>query len=244
VKRRAFVTCHVERPLDDACWSRFAALQEKRPGGFPIAALVRPPDRSGGEDGRRWLERAREAAGRGPLGHHTHFVSAEHARPAEPGPEHGERVRREGAWLREEGLSPSLFCGGGWYVDAGVAEAVAELGYADCTATAFRPAYLAPGAPRIALDAPAWLVLASGVRLLEIPSTHTLGMAARASLSPGLDDELVHVYFHDTDLLSPTRRIALLTALTALGRRREPTTVEALHDVVAREVAFGAASSM
>ena len=41
-ERYAVVSCHVERPLDDAVWARFAALQEERPGGFAIAALVRP----------------------------------------------------------------------------------------------------------------------------------------------------------------------------------------------------------
>jgi hypothetical protein len=69
-------------------------------------------------------------------------------------------------------------------------------------------------------------------------------MTARAAVSPRLDAEVVHVYFHDTDLLSSWRRSALVTALTALGRRREPTTVEALQQVVAREVSFEAASSM
>ena len=52
--RYAVVSCHVERPLDDEAWKRFAALQESRPGGFAIAALIRPP--AAGEDERRWLE--------------------------------------------------------------------------------------------------------------------------------------------------------------------------------------------
>ena len=43
-ERYAVVSCHVERPLDDAVWTRFAALQEARPAGFAIAALVRPAD--------------------------------------------------------------------------------------------------------------------------------------------------------------------------------------------------------
>ena len=40
-ERYAVVSCHVERPLDDAVWARFSALQDARPGGFPIAALMR-----------------------------------------------------------------------------------------------------------------------------------------------------------------------------------------------------------
>src|SRR5688572_16767869 len=73
-KPYAVASCHVERPLDDDCWRRFSRLQERRPRGFAIAALLRPPDADAGEDAGLWLERAREAAARGPLGHHTHFV--------------------------------------------------------------------------------------------------------------------------------------------------------------------------
>ena len=76
-KRYAVVSCHVERPLDDDCWRQFSRIQERRPGGFAIAALLRPPESAAGEDGERWLERAREAAQRGPLGHHTHFVGTD-----------------------------------------------------------------------------------------------------------------------------------------------------------------------
>ena len=116
-KPYAVVSCHVERPLDDDCWQRFSRLQERRPGGFAIAALLRPPDADAGEDAELWLGRARKAASRGPLGHHTHFVGPTHARPAAGGAEHAERVRREAFWLREHGLEPRFFCGGGWYMD-------------------------------------------------------------------------------------------------------------------------------
>jgi hypothetical protein len=240
----AVVSCHVERPLDDACWERFSALQHKAPGGFRIAALMRPPDAGAGEDEGRWLERAREAAGRGPLGHHTHFVSPETARPSVSGPEHAERVRRESEWLRDHGFAPGLFCGGGWYLDEPIAQALAELDYTDCTATAFRPSYLADGASRLQLPAPAWLVLPSGVRLLELPSTHSLGMALRAALDPAPLPEIVHAYFHDTDLLSVSRRLALVVALRVLARRRRPMDLECLADRVsaeATELPFGLA---
>ena len=45
----------------------------------------------------------------------------------------------------------ALFCGGGWYLDAPLAEMLAELGYVDCTATTFRQTYLAADAPRLQL---------------------------------------------------------------------------------------------
>jgi hypothetical protein len=224
----AVVSCHVERPLDDDCWRRFSRLQQRRPGGFAIAALLRPPDTDAGEDAQLWLERAREAAQRGPLGHHTHFVGPAHARPAGGGAEHSERVRSEAAWMRDHGLGPRLFAGGGWYIDEGVATVLAELGYADCTGTSFAPPYLAEDAARLSAQSPAWLSLPDGQRLLELPSTHSLGMAARAAT--GALPEYVHVYFHDTDLLSVKRRAALRAALIALGRRCEVTDLDRLHE--------------
>jgi hypothetical protein len=230
-ERVAVVSCHVERPLDDRCWDRFSALQERRPGGFRIAALLRPPDEQAREDADMWLERAREAATRGPLGHHTHFLGPAHARPGSGGPEHAERVRREALWMREHGLEPRFFCGGGWYLDEAIARVLAELGYADCTATAFRPSYLAEDEPRLAAERPMWLTLADGQRLLELPATHSLGMAARAAYG-GLPP-YVHVYFHDTDLLSRSRSLALQIALAVLARRCEVSDLDRLRGSIA-----------
>jgi len=232
MKRVAVVSCHVERPLDDRSWMRFSSLQAKRSGGFRIAALMRPPDADAGEDEQRWLERARAAAELGPLGLHTHFGSAEQARPAAPGPEHAARVRREAEWMEAKGLAPTLFCAGGWYMDEALAETVADLGLVDCSATAFRPGYLAPGEPRLHVDAPARIDLPDGARLLELPSTHSLGMAARAAVGR-LGRNMVHLYFHDTDLLSARRRSALAAALRVLGRRRRAIDLDELADAAA-----------
>ena len=230
-ERYAVVSCHVEQPLDDRVWSAFARLQERRPGGFPIAALLRPPDKRAGEDQELWLVRAREAAGRGPLGHHTHWESPDHARPLSGDP--GERVTREGAWLVEQGLRPTLFCGGGWYFDASVAAAVALLGYTDCTATSFRPPYLPPRSPRASLNAPAWVEL-DGSRFLELPTTHSIGMLARAVIDPrALREHVVHAYFHDTDLLDRRRAAALRFALGVLARRRVATDLNRLASELA-----------
>jgi hypothetical protein len=231
-KRYAVVSCHVERPLDDRAWRVFAELQASRPGGFRIAALMRPPDPVAGEDEERWLERARQAAERGPLGHHTHWGGPEQARPV--GGDPAERVRREGAWLRDAGLRPTLFCGGGWYIDPEVATAVAELGYADCTGTAFRPSYLPSGAPRLAVSRPARLRLDGGATLLELPTTHSLGMLARALLRP-LALPVVHAYFHDTDLLDGRRARALRLALRALALRRTVSDLNAAAGLVSAE---------
>jgi hypothetical protein len=223
-ERYAVVSCHVERPLDDAVWARFSALQESRPGGFAIAALMRPPDPAFGEDESTWLARAREAAARGRLGHHTHWTAPDHARPTGPGS--GERVRAEGARLHELGLAPTLFCGGGWYTDVDVAEACAELGYVDCTPRASRPPYLSPGQSWASLLAPATVELPSGALLRAIPTTHSLGDLARRLASRDLPS-LVHVYFHDTDLLDRSRRIVLEGVLRLLAQRASVTDLDA-----------------
>jgi hypothetical protein len=49
-------------------------------------------------------------------------------------------------------------------------------------------------------------------------------MAARAVSRPL--PRHVHVYFHDTDLLSWTRRVALEATLALLGRRRRALDLE------------------
>jgi hypothetical protein len=218
----AVVSCHVERPLDDAAWAAFAALQARRPGGLEIAALVRPPD--AGESESLWLARARIASANGPFGLHTHWGGREQARPT--GGDPAALVCEQVAWLRERGLQPRLFAGGGWYLDEPVASVLAELGLADCTATAFRPSYLDAGAERLALAEPARLRVGEAT-LLELPATHSLGMAARAAL--GRLPAYVHVYFHDTDLLDRTRARALEWALRIVGRRRRPERLDRLQ---------------
>jgi hypothetical protein len=192
----AVVSCHVERPLDDAAWTRFDRLQRLRPGGFDVIALIRPPDPDFGEEEGPWLERARLAAARAPLGLHTHWTSPTHARPVSGDP--SLRVRDETQWMRERGLEPRYFCGGAWYSDDGVRATVAELGLVDCT-------------PREGVPRP-------GV----LPTTHSLGALARAVLRPL--PSYVHAYFHDYDLLVTQRRLALDASLAILGRRAQRYT--------------------
>jgi hypothetical protein len=198
--KAAIVSCHVERPLDDAAWRRFDALQRSTPGGFGVIALIRPPDRSFGEDPERWLVRARAAASRAPLGLHTHWTSPTHARPTSGDP--AQRVRADADWMRAHALEPRFFCGGGWYSDDAVRAVVRELGLVDCTSRGGTPA---PG---------------------ELPTTHSLGELARGVIGalPGY----VHAYFHDYDLLDPVRRLALLTSLRLLAQRRPPGDALAL----------------
>lgn len=227
------MSCHVERPLDDRVWSRYLEFVRQRPGGFAIASLMRPPDT--GENEGRFVERAREAAALGPFGHHTHWTSPTHARPTGGHP--AARVVREAEWLRLQGLEARFFCGGGWYTDRDVMEAVAESGYTDCTATSWRPSYLPAGEPRAALDEPAWIRLPDGRRVLEVPTTHSLGAAAKAIARRRLPRH-VHVHFHDYELLDRRRTIALKVTLALLARSRRP---RALGEIEAeREVEWDA----
>jgi hypothetical protein len=225
-ERYAVVSCHVERPLADDVWSRYLRLLEKRPGGFAVASLVRPADQTAGEDEDRWLERARSLSTLGPLGQHTHWTAPDHARPIGGSP--GERVLQDGRRLRELGLEPTLFCGGGWYTDADVAGACAELGYADCTLRATRPAYLAGGERWASLAQPAVVDLPSGRTLRVVPTTHSLGDLARTLRRRSALPWFTHVYFHDTDLLDVRRRALVRVLLPLLARRATPTNLDAI----------------
>ena len=214
--RAALVSCHVEKPLDDRVWERFDRLQSRRPGGFAIAALMRPPDSAHGENGDVWLPRARTAAARAPFGLHTHWTSPDHARPTDGDP--AARVREELAWLREHRLQPRFFCGGGWYTDDTVQRTVSEQGIVDCTATTFPLPY---GAHARVVDGP---------RPGLIPATHSLGMLVRSRRLP----EFVHVYFHDTDLLDRKRVLALEVGLRVLAQRRPVSDLETVSAAFAR----------
>ena len=179
-ERYAVVSCHVERPLDDAVWARFSALQEARPGGFAIAALMRPADPAFGEDEATWLERAREAAARGPLGHHTHWTAPDHARPTGGG-DRGARRAEEGERLRELGLAPTLFCGGGWYTDRRGRRGVrrARLRRLHAAGVADRRTWPRASAGRRSRRPRASSSRRAGT-LRAIPTTHSLGDLARA----------------------------------------------------------------
>ena len=96
--------------------------------------------------------------------------------------------------MRERGLEPRLFCGGGWYTDEAVEAEVRELRLIDCTVRGGMPA--------------------SGV----LPTTHSLGALARSVLGPL--PAYVHAYFHDYDLLDRNRRLALAASLRVLALRR------------------------
>jgi hypothetical protein len=136
-------------------------------------------------------------------------------------------VRDERRRLGSLEFPPTLFCGGGWYTDRDVAEACSELGYVDCTPRAARPPYLAEGERWASLVEPATVDLSSGRELGVIPTTHSLGDLARALARRRLPP-LVHVYFHDTDLLDRRRNALLRVMLPLLARRAHVTDLDTL----------------
>jgi hypothetical protein len=228
-ERYAVVSCHVERPLDDAVWLAFESLLRRRPGGFVVTPFMRPPHEESGEDGAAWLRRASRAAALAPLGHHTHWGGPTQARPAGDVDAAG-AVRREIEWLRARALTPRYFCGGGWYLDEPLATTLAEHGYVDCTATTFRQRYLGLGAPRLQVDGPRRLRLPSGNTLLELPATHSLGMLARRFLRLPW---AVHLHFHDWELVDRRRATAIELLLRTLGVRRRVLTIAQLAEAAA-----------
>lgn len=210
--KTAVASCHVERLLDDTVWARFRALVERRPAGFRIAALVRPP--FAGEPHEPWLERVRSLDV--PLGLHTHWTSPTHARPTGDA-DTAARVRGELDWLAERGLAPRYFSGGGWYTDDAVRAVVEGAGLVDLTATTFPLPY---GGGRVV----------DGPRPGLLPATHTIGMLARAVGLPAY----VHVYFHDTDLLDRRRALALRVGLRHLALRRPVRDLDEVSEALAR----------
>jgi hypothetical protein len=82
--------------------------------------------------------------------------------------------------------------------------------------------------PQLQLQEPTWLELGSGLRLLELPTTHSIGMLARGLLGP-FRRGIVHAYFHDTDLLDRRRAAALRVGLAFLGLKRTATDLRELQ---------------
>ena len=184
------------------------------PGGFTIAALMRParPGRERDALARTRADRRRARAPRPPhaLGRRDPGTAdrrrSGRARPPRGGVAPRPRPRADASSAAAAGTrtrpsrprSPSS-------------------GYADCTATAFRPAYLAGARGGSARGAR--LAALSARRGCSSCRRRTRSAWRHARPSAGARPAYVHVYFHDTDLLD-ARRAARRSrrALTVLGR--------------------------
>ena len=78
--------------------------------------------------------------------------------------------------------------------------------------------------------------------MLEIPTTHSIGMLARGLWGP-FRPAIVHAYFHDTDLLDRRRRSALWFGLTFLNLKRGPADLAALQRALRPEKTMSFANS-
>ena len=228
----AVVSCHVERPLDDAVWDALprASRSPARRLSDRLAACARRPTARTSE---RFVERAREATALGPFGHHTHWTSPTHARPT--GGDPAEQVLREGRWLREQRPRAALLLrrrlvhgrgrdGRGRRARLRRLHRDRRRGRRSC-----RRARRAPRSTRPPGSASTTAAACSSCR------ARTRSAPPRAR-SRGALPPVVHVHFHDYELLDARRRAALSLTLRLLARRRRPVEPGAIE--AEREVAW------
>ena len=203
-------------------WARFGALQAaarrlRHRSAAPAAGSAR------GEDDER-LARARAAGGRARARSVTTRTGPPptHARPT--GGDPGARVLRRGPPAARARARAALFCGGGWYTDPAGRRGVRRARLRRLHGDRLPPGYLAAGAPRLALAGARAGSCPSGRRLLELPSTHSLGMLAARADAAGL--ALPSSTSTSTTPTSSTRAAgrARLVAARLLGRRRRRST--------------------
>ena len=222
-KRYAVVSCHVERPLDDACWSRFSRSAGPAPG--------RLPDRSADTTPRCGRRRGRGSAGSsGRAGRPSKGRSAStptsslpgmHGRQ-NPGPSTPSACGSEAGWLRESrsrAWRSSAAAAGTW------TRALAEtLSPSSATPTARRPPSGRPTSRRARRGSRPPTRRGSPCRAERACSSSP--RRTRSAWPPGLRSAVaraatvVHVYFHDTDLLSAAATARSSSPCAVLGRRR------------------------
>ena len=181
--------------------TRFARLQQRPAGRISHRRARAPARRAGGEDDALWLERAREAAARGPFGQHTHWT-----RPTTPGPPAATRARAccdEGAWLRERGAAADALLRRRLVHRRARRSGVRGARLRRLHAALRRGRRTSPTAPLgRSSAAPAWIKFRQ-VRPCSPsrPPARSASWRAGAIARQGSGEPVVHVYFHDTDLL-------------------------------------------
>ena len=224
--RYAVVSCHVERPL-------------RRRGVAPLRAAAAAA-------ARRLRDRGADAAaggrgGRGALARACPRGASSSARSActRTGPRPTTRGRRAATRPRSCASRASgcarpastsrLFCGGGWYIDAEVARGRRGARLRGLHGDGVPPVYLERGAPHLQLQEPAWLELGSR-RAPARAADDALDRDARARRARARSGgQVVHAYFHDTDLLDRRRAAALRVGLAFLGLKRTATDLRELQ---------------
>ena len=247
-ERYAVVSCHVERPLDDAVWAAFADLQRRRPGGFAVAALMRPPDAEAGEhDEELWL------AAR-PRGRRPRAARPPHALH-EPDPRTPDRRRHRahGCGARARGCATA-----GWRRRSSAAAAGTPIATSPrharssgtSTARRGRPGPATCSATRRGRSSrrlPSSTSTASRCRSCRRPTARATSRGRWRG--PGCPDR-VHAYFHDTDLLDSRRRTLIVLGAAAprppparrpISTRSGPSSARPTPSVAWTDVARGEA---
>ena len=225
-ERYAVVSCHVERPLDDAVWALFSALQRRRPGGFR--------DRGSHSSGRRRVRGGR-----------VRLARAGRARPLQTGRSDTTRTGRRPTTLGPRAVRPvsassprargSVSSGSRRGCSAEAAgmptsrsrRRVRSSGTSTARHAPARPPYLPPGERWASLTA----LRSSSCRRDGRWARFRRRTRSATSLAPSrrrVLPDLVHVYFHDTDLLDRRRRALLGLLLRLLARRARVSDLDAL----------------
>ena len=119
-----------------------------------------------------------------------------------------DRARRDGVAARARTSRPRCFCGGGWYLDEPVAEALAAFGYVDCSATTFRQSLPRPTTRRACSCRAAPGARSPVGRVAARAAGDAFARHARPRPRPA-SRGLVHLHFHDWELVDRRRSLAL-----------------------------------
>ena len=222
--RYAVVSCHVERPLDNDVWAAFERLLRRRPAGFTVTALIRPPDTRSGEDQALWLERARRADELGPLGHHTHWGGPTQARPA------GDADAAELVRTKLNGFVPKGSVRSTSAAAAGISTRPSQRRWrpsGTSTAARRRSDRATSRTTRRGCSSTARVRCSCrAARCCASCRPRTRSACSRAVFATLRGP--VHLHFHDWELLDRRRALALEVVLRALRLRRRPIDADEL----------------
>ena len=222
----ATVSCHVERPLDDRTLGRVLGVPGPPAGrlrdrGADAPARRRTRARRSGSPARGSPPRAgRSATTRTGAG-------ANQARPVGRRPGRARPAeRRPGCASAGSSRSSSAAAAGTW--TRASPPRSPSSGYADCTATAFRPDYLAADAPRLELAEPAWLRVGDAAPARAAGDALARNGCSRAAVGAPARVRPRLLPRHRPARRAPPAR-ARRPRWPLLGRRRAPTTARTPH---------------
>jgi hypothetical protein len=236
------VSCHVERPLDDETWARFTRFQSSEPGGFRIAALMRPPAPEAEKREDLWLDRVAVARVQAPVGHHTHFGGVAQARPRDFRRGRGPAAPRSRV-AQGQGRGAPVLVRRRLVSDAGDRARPHRLRLCGLHSDRLPPRVPAnrraprPNRGAVLAPAPGWTPTA---RAPDDPLARDGGQTGADALP--ITSLPVHVYFHDWDLMD-VRRADLLRGLLSAPRRSDTASTRGRGYLLPGRLALAASCS-